>query len=87
MPNDTLLTRIRAEFLEMPGLRLTRDQAQRLWGVERAVCQQLLDALVETRFLCAQPNGTYARVTDGWTPRQRRSPSDLRREHSATKAS
>lgn len=71
MPSDALLTRIRAEFLEMPGLRLTREQAQRLWGLERALCQQLLDALVETQFLCERPNGIYARVTDGSAPRQR----------------
>ncbi len=65
MPHDALLKRIRAEFLEMPGLRVTRDQAQRLCGVERAACQRVLDALVDTKFLCVKPNGTYARLTDG----------------------
>jgi len=30
-----VLTRLRAEFLEMPGLRLTPEQVQRLCGVER----------------------------------------------------
>ena len=40
------LTRIRAEYLEMPGLRLTPDQTERLCGVERALCQIVLDALV-----------------------------------------
>jgi hypothetical protein len=29
MPYNTLLSRIRAEYLEMPGLRRTLDQAQR----------------------------------------------------------
>ena len=28
---------VRAEYLEVPGLTLTRDQAQRLWGLDRAV--------------------------------------------------
>ena len=65
MPHNALLTRIRAEYLEMPGLRLTLEEAQRLCGVERALCQGVLDALVETQFLCVKPNGTYARVTDG----------------------
>jgi DNA-binding GntR family transcriptional regulator len=65
MPHDTLLQRIRAGYLEMPGLRLTLDQAQRLCGVERVLCQQVLATLVETRFLCVKPNGVYARVTDG----------------------
>ncbi len=65
MPENTLINRLRAEFLEMPGLRLTREQAQRLCGVERTVCQMALDALVDTKFLCVKPNGAYARLTDG----------------------
>ena len=60
-----LLTRIRAEYLEMPGLRLTIPQAQRLCGVEGASCKTVLDALVTERFLCLKPDGSYARVTDG----------------------
>jgi hypothetical protein len=65
MAGNTLLERIRAEFLEMPGLRLTREQAQRLWSVEGTMCQQVLETLVETKFLCVKPNGAYARLTDG----------------------
>jgi hypothetical protein len=62
---DRILTRIRAEYLEMPGLRLTHRQAQRLCGVEGTLCQMVLDALVDTNFLCLKPNGLYVRVTDG----------------------
>ena len=65
MPHHTLLERIRAEYLEMPGLRLKLEQAQRLCGVERAPCQQVLDMLVEIKFLCLKPDGAYARLTDG----------------------
>ena len=65
MPYDALLQHVRAEFLEMPGLRLTPEQAQRLCGVERALCQRVLDALVDMKFLCVRPNGAYARLTDG----------------------
>jgi hypothetical protein len=65
MPHNTVLRRIQAEYLEMPGLRLTCEQARRLCGVERAPCQLALDALVEANFLCLKPNGAYARVTDG----------------------
>jgi hypothetical protein len=65
MPHTLLVTRIRGEYLEMPGLRLTLEQAQRLCGVERMLCKTVLDALVEARFLCIKPNGTYARVIDG----------------------
>ena len=57
--------RIRAEFLEMPGLRLTVVQVQRLCGVDAALCQSVLDALVEMRFLRANADGTYARVSEG----------------------
>jgi hypothetical protein len=60
-----LLERIRAEYLEMPGLRLTLAQVQRLCGVERTICQDLLNTLVDTKFLCVKPDGAYARVTDG----------------------
>ena len=78
MPHNTLLKRIRAEYLEMPGLRLTREQAQRLCGVERTLCQQVLDMLVDMKFLCIKPNGTYARVTDGAdTPRANPAKADL----------
>lgn len=60
-----ILERLRAEFLEMPGLRLTADQVHRLCGVERKTCRAVLDALVDERFLCAKADGTYARLTEG----------------------
>jgi hypothetical protein len=65
MPHNAMLTRIRAEYLEMPGLRLTLEQARRLCGVERALCQMVLDALVNEKFLSVKADGTYARATDG----------------------
>ena len=64
MPTDALLNRIRGEFLEMPGLRLTREQAQRLYGLDPALCQRALDRLVGAGFLCVMANGTYARIAD-----------------------
>lgn len=48
---DAILRRIQGEFLEMPGLRLTLVQAQRLWNLDLLVCEALLDALVDARFL------------------------------------
>lgn len=65
MPHTTLLARIRGEYLEMPGLRLTFEQAQRLFGVDRMLCRMMLDALVEARFLCVRPDGAYARLVEG----------------------
>jgi hypothetical protein len=66
--NNLLLRRIRAEYLEMPGLRLTLEQAQRLCGVEGTLCKRLLDALVDARFLCIKSDGAYARASDGELP-------------------
>jgi len=61
-------TRLRAEFLEMPGLRLKPNQVQRLCGVERTICQMVLDALVHEQFLCVRSDGHYARLTTGHHP-------------------
>jgi hypothetical protein len=45
------IDRLKAEFLEMPGLQLTAPQVQRLCGLEPALCQAVLDALVASNFL------------------------------------
>jgi hypothetical protein len=68
MLDNTLLKRIRAEYLEMPGLRLTLAQAQRLCGVNRADCKAVLDGLVDAKFLCRKPDGAYARSSEGPQP-------------------
>ena len=68
-PSERLLQRIRAEYLEMPGLCLTPEQMQRLCGLEPTLCRLVLDSLVDAKFLCLKSNGTYARVTDGETSR------------------
>jgi hypothetical protein len=54
-----LLEIVRAEYLEMPGLRLTRRQAQRLWALDTATCDALLDTLESTHFLRRSPGGDY----------------------------
>ena len=56
---DDVLRRARAEYLEMPGLRLTRAQAQRLWGLDSRTCDQLLVRLTETRFLAQTRDGAF----------------------------
>jgi hypothetical protein len=65
------LDRLRAEFLEMPGLRLTASQIQRLCGIDQPTCATALDRLVDVNFLCTKPDGTYARLTDGAIRHQR----------------
>ena len=85
MPHKILLERFRAEYLEMPGLRLRLEQAQRLCGVERALCQRVLDALVDEQFLYVTSDGHYARLTTGHHPRPAR--ADLATEKRFQKAS
>ena len=59
---DDVLQRIQGEFVEMPGLRLTAAQAQRLWGLERDVCDALLGALVDAKFLAQTRDGAFIRM-------------------------
>lgn len=56
-----LLQRIRGEFLEMPGLRLTLRQATRLWHLDAATCEAALRYLVEHRFLSRTAQGAFRR--------------------------
>lgn len=57
--------RIYSEYLEMPGMRLTRAQAQRLWGLEANTCASALQLLIEAGFLRETVDGQYVRLTDG----------------------
>ena len=59
------LQRVRGEYLEMPGLRLTAEQARRLWALDTSTSRSLLDALVESRFLVRSPDGSYSRLSTG----------------------
>jgi hypothetical protein len=59
---DEVLQRIQGEFVEMPGLRLTAAQAQRLWGLERDLCDALLGALVDAKFLGRTRDGAFVRL-------------------------
>jgi hypothetical protein len=64
-PLTVHIQRIYSEYLEMPGLRLTCAQAQRLWGLEAAICMRALEFLVVAKFLRHTDAGQYARVSDG----------------------
>jgi RecB family exonuclease len=59
---DDVLQRIQGEFVEMPGLRLTAAQAQRLWGLEREFCNELLSSLVDAKFLEQTRDGAFVRL-------------------------
>ena len=85
--NDPLLQRVYSEFLEMPGLRLTSKQAQRLWGLDEQACLNLLEFLVDAKFLCRPGHGAYSRLFDGHTdpPRPRMTKADVAESMSVRK--
>ena len=55
------LISIQAEYIEMPGLKLTLAQMVRLCSLRADVCQIALKALVATGFLIEIHEGTYGR--------------------------
>ena len=59
---DDVLRRVQGEFLEMPGLRLTGAQARRLWGLDAAMCEALLSALVDAKFLFKTRDGAFMKI-------------------------
>ncbi len=56
---------IRSEYLEIPGLHLTRSQVQRLWNLDAVTCDSLLEALVGVQFLRRTHAGAYVRADGG----------------------
>jgi hypothetical protein len=55
-----LLGRIRAEYLEMPGLQLTAPQARCLFGLDSETWHAVLTALLDAKFLTRTNNGQFA---------------------------
>lgn len=53
--------RVRGEYREMPGLRLTEAQAARLLGLELRVCCDVLTILVTEGFLGRTQDGRFVR--------------------------
>jgi hypothetical protein len=64
LPYRQAFDRIRAEYLEMPGMRLTAPQVQRLSGVDVSVCRLVLEDLVRAHFLSAGHDGSYSRAAE-----------------------
>ena len=58
----TLAQRIENEYDEMPGLKLTEAQAQRLWGLDAETCHTILVTLMKRRFLRRTATGMYVRA-------------------------
>jgi hypothetical protein len=62
MELEMIARRVRAEFREMPGLRLTPAQARRLWGLELEICHAVIEALVASDFLRWTAAGSVTRA-------------------------
>jgi hypothetical protein len=56
---------IQSEYAEMPGLHLSKRQAERLWNLDRRSAEVIFDALERSSFLRRTPNDTYVRADIG----------------------
>ena len=63
MELETVVHRVREEFREMPGLRLTVPQATRLWGLERETACAVIERLVGCAFLRWTESGSITRAS------------------------
>ncbi len=61
MTDHDVRRRIQIEFIEMPGLKLSRDQIQRLCGVPADLCDVALATLVRSGFLRCKDDGSFLR--------------------------
>jgi len=58
-----LIQRLQDVFLDIPGLSMTIEQAQRLFRIDRATCQALFDVLLESAVVTRAPDGSFVRYT------------------------
>jgi hypothetical protein len=59
---EAAVRRAEAEFLEMPGLKLTEAQAARLWSCDADVAGAVLTRLTESLFLTRTRTGAFCRT-------------------------
>jgi hypothetical protein len=65
--SEQMLQRIAGEYREMPGLRLTAAQAQRLFHLDSKACSEVLSELVQRKVLSCEADGRYTRMDEGAT--------------------
>jgi hypothetical protein len=58
---DDVLNRVKGEYNEMPGMCVTRTQAQRLWGLDSATCERVLITLLERGVVRRTSRGMYVK--------------------------
>ena len=57
---------VKSEFSEMPGLHLSRRQAQRLWRFDQKTCDAVLASLESANFLKRTSDDSYVRADSGY---------------------
>jgi hypothetical protein len=57
---------IQAEYVEMPGLRLSKRQAQRLWSLDAPSCDAIFTALEAANFLKRHGEDSFVRADAGY---------------------
>jgi hypothetical protein len=68
---STLIRHIREEYRAMPALKLTREQACRLWGVTGDTCDAAIRALVQEGFLQETGTGKFVALPRSASTRTR----------------
>jgi len=63
---DALLRRVRGEYREMPGMRLTIEQAMRLWNIDRRTCAAVFNSLIASHFLEMDGFGRFRKAHSGY---------------------
>jgi hypothetical protein len=56
---------IQSEYAEMPGMHLSKRQAQRLWNLDARSTDAIFNALEASHFLKRMPNDVYVRADLG----------------------
>ena len=56
---------IRAEYMEIPDLTLSKAQIRRFWGLDPFTCDALIDALIADGFLKRTSGHFYVRASLG----------------------
>ena len=57
---------VQSEYAEMPGLHLSKRQAQRMWNLDARCADEIFKRLEASRFLRRMPNDVYVRADLSW---------------------
>jgi hypothetical protein len=58
---EQLIARVRAEYLQRPGLALTKEQMRRYWVLDASACDTIVAALVASGFLHQRADHAFVR--------------------------